>query len=143
MTSTLTPTCSFCGLRFENRPLLELHLRDDHPQRGTSAGHRAGNPADIPSPRPHSDGPVSVHAQRAATPSAKPDTTSTGRGSRTGQTTGGLHRVIRAFRNANAQLLLAAEVILHPVGRARPRADRAAEPGTRQSGADERADSSA
>jgi hypothetical protein len=37
MTSTLTPTCSLCGLRFENRPLLDLHLREDHPQRGPAA----------------------------------------------------------------------------------------------------------
>lgn len=27
MTSTLTLTCTFCGLRFDSRPLLELHVR--------------------------------------------------------------------------------------------------------------------
>jgi hypothetical protein len=26
-------TCPLCGLRYDNRPLLELHLREDHPQR--------------------------------------------------------------------------------------------------------------
>jgi hypothetical protein len=29
MPSTLTPTCPFCGLRYVNRPLLELHIRED------------------------------------------------------------------------------------------------------------------
>ena len=29
MPSTLTPACLFCGLRYVNRPLLELHIRED------------------------------------------------------------------------------------------------------------------
>jgi PPOX class probable F420-dependent enzyme len=49
-----------CGLRFENSPLLELHVREDHPRHGTSAEPRPGNLAGVPSPRPHQDSPVSV-----------------------------------------------------------------------------------
>jgi hypothetical protein len=30
MPTTLTGTCPLCGLRFGNRPLLELHIREDH-----------------------------------------------------------------------------------------------------------------
>jgi hypothetical protein len=30
MPSTLIDTCTLCGLRFSNRPLLELHIREDH-----------------------------------------------------------------------------------------------------------------
>jgi len=30
MPSTLAPACPLCGLRFANRPLLELHIREDH-----------------------------------------------------------------------------------------------------------------
>ena len=49
MVSTLTPTCLICGLRFENRPMLELHIREDHrqhraaaqPGHGTSAASHA------------------------------------------------------------------------------------------------------
>ena len=37
MISTLTPTCSICGLRFENRPMLELHIREDHQRRSAAA----------------------------------------------------------------------------------------------------------
>ena len=40
MPSTLTPTCPFCGLRYANRPLLELHIREDHLQRNrVTPGH--------------------------------------------------------------------------------------------------------
>ena len=31
MSATLIDTCPLCGLRFGSRPLLELHIRDDHP----------------------------------------------------------------------------------------------------------------
>jgi hypothetical protein len=35
MTGTMTLTCPLCGLRFTARPLLELHIREDHrPSRG-------------------------------------------------------------------------------------------------------------
>jgi hypothetical protein len=33
MTTTTITTCPLCGLRFSNRPLLELHVREDHPRR--------------------------------------------------------------------------------------------------------------
>jgi hypothetical protein len=40
MTGTPNPACPLCGLRFGSRPLLDLHIREDHRQRG----HR--NPGD-------------------------------------------------------------------------------------------------
>jgi hypothetical protein len=33
MSSTLHTTCPLCGLRFPGRPLLDLHVREDHSQR--------------------------------------------------------------------------------------------------------------
>jgi hypothetical protein len=33
MPSMLNPACPLCGLRFGNKPLLDLHLREDHRQR--------------------------------------------------------------------------------------------------------------
>jgi len=41
MSSMLTTTCPLCGLRFTGRPLLELHMREDHPGRNrpTEPGH--------------------------------------------------------------------------------------------------------
>ena len=52
MPSTLAPACSLCGLRFANRPLLELHIREDHvprarpaePDHDDSGGARAPQP---------------------------------------------------------------------------------------------------
>ena len=32
MPASLVVTCPLCGLRFTNRALLELHLREDHPR---------------------------------------------------------------------------------------------------------------
>jgi hypothetical protein len=51
MSSTLISTCPLCGLRFANRPLLDLHSREDHRQRNryTEPDHHhsgdSGDPA--------------------------------------------------------------------------------------------------
>jgi len=37
MSSTLTTTCPLCGLRFPGRPLLDLHMRDDHQKQNRPA----------------------------------------------------------------------------------------------------------
>jgi hypothetical protein len=146
MTSTLTPTCSFCGLRFENRPLLELHVRDDHPQRGSAAESRRSSPAGAASqsaPR----GPARRDGQLARTPRASAGTAGAGsarpRRPHTGRLTTGMHRMISAFRRANAQFLLASEVMLHPAGSPRPRqrsADPPDEPDARHAATSRRAD---
>lgn len=102
MTSTLTPTCSLCGLRFQNGPLLELHLREDHPRHSAPAepGHGAprtktGTPATGPRPR-------RPRAGRAMTAP---------------------RRVAGAFRHVNAELLLASEAMLRLPGVPRRLAD--------------------
>ena len=39
MTSMLNPTCPLCGLRYASKPLLELHIREDHrPRRRARIG---------------------------------------------------------------------------------------------------------
>lgn len=137
MTSTLTPTCSFCGLRFENRPLLELHLREDHPQRG---------PAGTPASQPHPRSPASGHGRHPANSRTKAGTTVTGpRRPLIGWAMTGLRRITGAFRHANAELLLASELMLHPAGRPRPPqpADPPAEADAHQAGISERTDRAA
>jgi hypothetical protein len=125
MTSTLTPTCSFCGLRFANRPLLELHVREDHPQRGSPAESRQGYPADAPSAQPAPRSPAAGHGQRARTARARAGIAGTGsqrsRRRHAGWAMTGLPRLIRAFRHADAELLLASEAMLRPAGPPRPR----------------------
>jgi hypothetical protein len=125
MTSTLTPTWSLCGLRFENRPLLELHVREDHPQLGTSAQPGQGKPADAPVSQPHPHSPANRHGQRAAAPRTEAGTAIAGprrpRRPHTGWVMFSLRRGISAFRHANAELMLASELMLHPAGRPHPR----------------------
>ena len=39
MTSTLTPACPLCGLRYASKSLLDLHIREDHrPRRRAQPG---------------------------------------------------------------------------------------------------------
>ena len=43
--------CPLCGLRYADRPLLELHIREDHRQREHTAAAPAA-PAPDPAPAP-------------------------------------------------------------------------------------------
>jgi hypothetical protein len=50
-------TCPLCGLRYPTRPLLDLHIREDHAQRkdkpaAPAAQARAQDPAPAPAPAP-------------------------------------------------------------------------------------------
>lgn len=45
MPATLVRTCLLCGLRFSNLPLLELHIREDHPRRERHPAHDESDPA--------------------------------------------------------------------------------------------------
>jgi hypothetical protein len=62
MPTTPVDTCPLCGLRSGNRPLLELHVREDHPQTPerqvavpVPAGRAARPPRDHPEPDPASE----------------------------------------------------------------------------------------
>jgi hypothetical protein len=57
MTTTLTRTCSFCGLAFANRPMLELHIREDHVQRGQAAERGQDDHSGARGGRLHAGGP--------------------------------------------------------------------------------------
>ncbi|HXZ77473.1 MAG TPA: hypothetical protein VEH31_42290 [Streptosporangiaceae bacterium] len=45
MSATLIRTCPLCGLRFDNLPILELHIREDHRPRGRQAVRDDGDAA--------------------------------------------------------------------------------------------------
>jgi hypothetical protein len=53
MTVTLNPTCPLCGLRFASRPLLDLHVREDHrdPYRTPEPAHDDSGDGRVPQPR--------------------------------------------------------------------------------------------
>ena len=123
MTSTLIPTCAFCGLRFDSRPLLELHIREDHAHPGRPAEAAQEGPGARTS-RPRPNGPAG-HGQSVA-PSRTQEAVTAKNARRPGQKrTGGtvavLRRVAGGFRRANAELLLASEAMLRPAGAPRPR----------------------
>jgi hypothetical protein len=68
MPSTLNPACPLCGLSFRNRPLLDLHLREDHRQRAASAEREHHDPGRAQAPVYRTDRPPDG---RAATATAK------------------------------------------------------------------------
>lgn len=123
MTSTLTPTCAFCGLRFDSRPLLELHVREDHAHLDRPAVAAQGGP-DARTSRPRPTSPAghgqSVAPSRAQGPAATGDARLTAR-PRTGRAMAVLRRVAGAFRRADAELLLASAAMRRPAGAPRPR----------------------
>ena len=43
MTSTLNPACPLCGLRYQSKPLLEVHIREDHRQQHRQQPGRRGS----------------------------------------------------------------------------------------------------
>jgi hypothetical protein len=45
MSATLIRTCPLCGLRFDNLPILELHIREDHRRRGRRPAQDGGGSA--------------------------------------------------------------------------------------------------
>ena len=45
MSATLIRTCPLCGLRFDNLPILELHIREDHRRRGRRSARDEGDSA--------------------------------------------------------------------------------------------------
>jgi hypothetical protein len=52
--------CPLCGLRYADRPLLELHIREDHRQREHTAAAPAApapDPAPDPAPAPQAAPP--------------------------------------------------------------------------------------
>jgi hypothetical protein len=80
MPTTLNPTCPLCGLRFTGRPLLELHIREDHRPRDRHAE---------PEPDAGDSGDTA---------------TSPPRRSRPGWARMALHRVVWTLRYANDEL---------------------------------------
>jgi hypothetical protein len=68
MLSTLNPACPLCGLRFENKPLLDLHIREDHRQRVFRERNEDSDPGSTRAPAPGAES-LPDPADPAATPS--------------------------------------------------------------------------
>jgi hypothetical protein len=122
MTGTLIPTCPLCGLRYENRPLLELHIREDHRQ---SRHDEPGGPS-----RSHG------LASRPSATTKEVTATTAARSARPDQAMTAPRRAIRALRYVNDELMRASEAIIRSARVPRPRpqasvpADAEAHPGS-------------
>ena len=147
MTSTLTPACPLCGLRYASKPLLDLHIREDHrPRRraqpgrpDVAGGTRASSPAaGSPSRR---TGLASRPSRTAKEVTAMPAT----RRPRPGQVLTVPRRVLGALRHVNGELMRASEAIIRSAraSQPRPRIQAPAASGTRPATAADRADRAA
>lgn len=146
MTSTLTPACPLCGLRYASKPLLELHIREDHRRRraqpappDVAGGTRASPPAaGSPSRR---TAPASRPSRTAKEVTAMPAT----RRPRPGQLLTVPRRVLRALRHVNDELIRASQAIIRSARapQPRPRIQALAASGTDPGTAADRADQAA
>ena len=123
MTSTLTPACPLCGLRYASKPLLDLHIREDHrPRRraqpgrpDVAGGTRASSPAaSSPSRR------TGLAARPSRTAKEVTAMTATRR-QQTGQVITVPRRALRALRHVNDELTRASEAIIRSARAPRPR----------------------
>jgi hypothetical protein len=123
MTSTLTPACPLCGLRYASKPLLDLHIREDHrPRRraqpgrpDVAGGTRASSPA-AGSPS-RQTGLAARPSRTAKEVTAMPAT----RRPRPGQLLTVPRRVLRALRHVNDELIRASQAIIGSARAPQPR----------------------
>ena len=140
MPSTLNPACPPCGLRFENKPLLDLHIREDHRQRVPRAqdGHR--DPGSTRVAAPPADGPPHGH-DGAPAPSltTKEATARTTRHRHPpGRAITALLRALRAVRNISDEPLRASGAAIRPARARQARPQTPAPPGGQRRKAQER-----
>ena len=72
MSSMLATTCPLCGLRFPGRSLLDLHMRDDHPQRNRPAEPDHDDSGDAGTLGDGADGPSRSDAGLASGQAGRP-----------------------------------------------------------------------
>ena len=107
MPTTKIPACPLCGLRFANKPLLDLHIREDHRQPVPRAqdGHRdpgstraRASRADAP---PHGHDPASAPSRTTKEATAR----TTRRRQHAGRAITALRGGLRAVRYVSDELL--------------------------------------
>ena len=118
MTSTLTPACPLCGLRYDSKPLLELHVREDHRQRRRAQPGRRDRVGTGGSP---ASGSPSHRSGLDSRPSGTVKEVTAMTADRAGSVMTAARQVIRALRHADAELLRVGEAIIRSARAPRPR----------------------
>ena len=100
MPNMLNAPCPLCGLRFENQPIMDLHMREDHRRRTSRESNGDGDPGITRSPATGTG-----NLADANEPAAAPSRTSTkttaepaGRRGRARRARTALRRTLRILR---------------------------------------------
>jgi hypothetical protein len=102
MLTTVNPACPLCGLRFENKPLLDLHIREDHRQRVSRERNGDSDPGSTRTPASGAEGPPDP-ADPAATPSwTSKKTAGQARRGRADRAKTAVRRALRALHKSSA-----------------------------------------
>jgi hypothetical protein len=133
MTGTLNPACPLCGLRYASKPLLELHIREDHrPRRRAQPGHLDAGGTRASSSAAGSPPRRSGLASRPSRTVKEVTAMTATRRPRPGHKTTVQRRALRALRHVNDELTLASEAIIRsaraPQSRQRIQASEARNP---------------
>lgn len=127
MSATLIQTCPLCGLRYSNRALLELHIREDHPKQNHRAAPDGSDSGDSETPEYNAGGSsrTNASASRLSRPEEESVTprTATRRTHRPGLgwVMTAVRRAVRALRYANDELLRASEAMIRSARAPQPR----------------------
>ena len=150
MPSTLAPACSLCGLRFANRPLLELHIREDHLERNRPAEPDHDDSSGVQVFQPGAGEPSGGQNQTSRLPRTTKvviamTVTRRPRRRRPGWAMTAPRRAIRALRYVNEELVRASEAMIRfaRAPQPRPRPDAPAGKDARPTSVTERADRAA
>lgn len=114
MSNWSIPTCTLCGLRFSNRALLELHIREDHLERNRPArpDHDDSGENGTSRLRTGSSAPGDALASIQARTAHGVNTRTATQQPRSGPLVTALCRAIGAVRYVNGELLRAGEAIV-------------------------------
>jgi hypothetical protein len=146
MTSTLNPTCPLCGLRYDSKPLLELHIREDHrPRRRAHPGRLDAGSTPASSSAAGSPSHRSGLASRPSRTVKEVTAMIATHHPQPGQEITVVRRVLRALRHVNDELMRASEAIIRSARapQSRPQTQAPAARDTRPGTAADRADRAA
>ena len=122
MPTMLIPTCSLCGLRYASRPLLELHIREDHrPRRRAQPGRLDAGSTRAPSSAAGSPSRRTGLASRPSRTAKEVNAMTATRRPWTGQVMTVPRRVLRALRHVNDDLTRASAAIIRSARAPQPR----------------------